>query len=159
MQQWLLFLHLAAVLAFMLVHGIHVTIMWAWRREPDPERGLTLFNGVPDIPLTRIFIVAVVATGLLAGFVGPWWRQWWMWLSLALLIGIWVAMYRWGGGFFNLVQAAAEGAIEERNSGSGSTTAMDAYHATRRGWHPVAMMAVGIGGLAVILWLMIFKPF
>ncbi len=159
MHEWLLFLHLAAALAFMMAHGIHVTVMWAWRQESDPERGLTPFNGVPEITLTRLLLLALVVTGLLAGFVGSWWRQWWMWLALALLIGMWAAMYRWGGGFFNLVQDSAERAIEERKTGSGSTTAMEAYHAARRGWHPIGMMAVGIGGLAVILWLMIFKPF
>jgi hypothetical protein len=159
MYQWLLFLHVGAVLLFLLAHGIHVTVMWKWRLEPDPERGLTLFHGIPDAPVTRFLAVAVVVTGLLLGFAGGWWRQWWMWLALAMFIGIWGAMLRWGGGFFDLVQEAAERAIEERSGGSGSTAAMEAYHATRRGWHPPGMMAVGIGGLAVILWLMMFKPF
>lgn len=159
MYQWLLFLHLGAVFAFMMAHGIHVTIMWKWRYEADPEHGLTLFNGVPEIHLTRLLIATVVGSGLILGFVGGWWRQWWMWLALALLLAIWGAMYRWGGGFFSLVQGAAERAVEERRSGSGSTAAMEAYRATRLGWQPVGMMALGIGGLAVILWLMIFKPF
>lgn len=159
MQGWLLFVHIASVLAFMLAHGIHVAVMWAWRGERDPERGLTFFNAVPEITLTRLLVVTVVATGLLAGFVGSWWRQWWMWLSIAILLGIWAAMVRWGGGFYNLVQAAAERAVEERKSGSDSTVALDAYHATRRGWQPLAMMAVGLGGVGAILWLMIFKPF
>jgi hypothetical protein len=26
-------------------------------------------------------------------------------------------------------------------------------------WHPVGMTVIGLGGLAVILWLMVFKPF
>lgn len=124
-----------------------------------PERGLTLFNGVPEITLTRILVSAVIATGLLAGVVGGWWRQWWMWLAFVLLLGIWAAMYRWSGPFFNLVQGAAERAIEERASGSSATTAMEAYDVARRAWHPLGMTAIGVGGLAIILWLMIFKPF
>lgn len=159
MYQWLLFLHIGAVLAFLLAHGIHVTVMWKWWQEPDPERGLTLFNGVPEIHLTRILLATVVGSGLVLGLVGGWWRQWWMWLAFVVLVAIWVAMFRWGGGYFNLVQAAAEQAVEERASGSGSTTAMAAYEATRRAWHPLGMSVVGLGGLAVILWLMIFKPF
>jgi hypothetical protein len=158
MSQWLLFFHVAAVLAFMMAHGAHVTITWAWRRESDPERGLTLFNGLPEITGTRVLVLAVIATGLLAGFVGGWWRQWWMWLSLLILLAIWATMYLWGGAFFNLVEAAAERAVEERASGSGSTTAMEAYDVARRAWHPIAMTATGLGGLAAILWLMVFKP-
>jgi hypothetical protein len=26
-------------------------------------------------------------------------------------------------------------------------------------WYPVGMTVIGLGGLAVILWLMVFKPF
>lgn len=159
MYLWLLFLHVAAVLAFMLAHGVHMTIMWKWRWEADPERGLTLFNGVPEIHLTRILAATVVVTGLLLAVAGGWLARWWPWLSLATLLAIWAAMYRWGGGYFNLVQAAAERAIEERRSGSASTAAMDAYRATRLGWQPIGMTVFGLGGLAAILWLMIFKPF
>jgi hypothetical protein len=49
--------------------------------------------------------------------------------------------------------------VAERASGSGSTTALDVYRVTRLGWRPAAMMIVGLGGVGVVLWLMIFKPF
>ena len=47
MYEWVVFVHVASVLAFMLAHGIHVTAMWAMRREPDPERMLTFLNDLP----------------------------------------------------------------------------------------------------------------
>jgi hypothetical protein len=159
MYQWLLFLHIGSVFGFLLAHGIHVTIMWRWRQAEDPELGLTLFNGLPQVTLTRILLATVVASGIILGFLGDWWRQGWMWFSLFLLVLMWAAMYRWGGGYFGLMGAAAEQAVEERQSGSGATESMAAYRATRLGWQPIGMMALGIGGLAAILWLMIFKPF
>ena len=159
MYQWLLFLHIGSILALLTVHGVHVTIMWRWRQASDPEQGLTLFNGLPQTSATRLFLVAVIATGLVLGLMGDWWRQAWMWASLAILVAMWAAMYRWGGGYFGLVGEAARLAVEERSSGSGSTAAMSAYEATRLGWQPVALMAVGVGGLAAVLWLMMFKPF
>jgi len=158
-HQWLLFLHIGAVLGFILQHGIYMTAMWAMRREADPGRIETIFYAVPNVGMTRLLLAAVVGTGLLLGFIGPWWRQWWMWLSFAILAAMWGAMYRWGGGFFGLVQAAAENAVAERQTGSGSRVALEAYERVRRGWQPVGMMALGIGGLGVILWLMVFKPF
>ena len=47
MYPWVVFVHVASILAFMLAHGVHMTAMWAMRREPDPERMLTFFNDVP----------------------------------------------------------------------------------------------------------------
>jgi hypothetical protein len=157
--QWFLFLHIGSVFALLMAHGIHVTIMWKWRQEPDPEQGLTLFNGVPQIHATRALLLAVIASGLVLGFAGDWWRQAWMWVSLAILAAMWAAMYLWGGTYYGLVGDAARQAVDERSDGSGSTAAMTAYQATRLGWQPVGLMAVGIGGLAAVLWLMIFKPF
>lgn len=159
MYQWLLYLHIGAVLLFLLQHGIHMTAMWAIRNEADPGRVDSVFYGVPGPLLTRLLLGAVIATGLLLGFIGPWWGQWWMWLSLAVLVAMWAAMFRSGGGYFGLVDDAAKEALAEQQGGTGATTALEAYHAARRRWHPVGMMVVGIGGLAVILWLMVFKPF
>jgi hypothetical protein len=155
---WLLFLHIGAVILFALAHGVHVVIMWRWREAEDPAFGLTLFNGLPGARLTRIFLLAVVATGLLLAVLADSWGDLWMWLSLAVLAGIWLAMWRWGAGYFGLVQQAAERAVEERGGGT-SGAALEAYRAARLGWQPRAMMAVGIGGLGLVLWLMIFKPF
>ena len=159
MYLWLLFLHVGATLLFMLAHGIHVVIMLRWRQAEDPAFGLTLFNGLPGAGATRILLAAVIVTGLILAVVGDWWQEIWVWLSLVILAAMWLAMYRMGGGYFGLVQAAALAAIDEARDQPGSTVARDAYRATRLGPQPVAMMVVGLGGLAAVLWLMIFKPF
>jgi hypothetical protein len=159
MHEWVLFLHLGAVFAFLLAHGVQVTAMWKMRSEADPRQTLMLLDTLPTVLLVRVTIATVVLSGVIAGFIEPWWQQWWMWLSLALLVAIWAAMWRWGGGYFGLIQETATSALEERTAGSGSTAATTVFDAARMRWQPVGMMFVGIGGLAVILWLMMFKPF
>lgn len=159
MYPWLLFAHIGSMLLFMLAHGVHAVIMLKWRQAEDPEFGLTLFHGVPGAGLTRLSLLAVIVTGLVLGALGGWFGQLWLWLSLGILVVQWVAMYRLGGGYYGLVQAAAQEAMAERAGGSGSTVAMERYRATRLGWQPAAMMIVGLGGVGVVLWLMIFKPF
>jgi hypothetical protein len=37
--------------------------------------------------------------------------------------------------------------------------AQRAFDAARGGWQVVGVSSIGIGGLAIILWLMMFKPF
>ena len=160
MSSWLAFLHVGAVLAFVMAHGIHATIMWKMRGEPDPEQCYSLFNGLPTTRLVRILGVAVIATGLVAGLATDWWREWWMWLSLVLLVAIWIAMWYFGAGYMGGISETAEAAIEARKAGSEDLdAALAAFERTRLGWQPPAMMAIGIGGLAVIAWLMVFKPF
>src|SRR4026209_2844845 len=114
MYQWVVFVHVASVLAFMLGHGIHVTAMWAMRREPDPERMLTFFNDIPTATVLRVMLLVVVLSGAAAGFMGSWWGSGWVWAALALLAFIAVAMWRFGGTFYGLVGEAARVALEAR---------------------------------------------
>lgn len=159
MYELVVFTHVASVLAFMLAHGAHVVAMWAFRGEPDPERALTFFNDLPKVTLTRILLSVTLGTGVLAGFMGSWWTSAWIWTSLAALVVIWVAMWRYGGSFFGLVQEAAEAAVAARSTDPGNLGPQAAFDAARRTWQPVGLSVVGLGGIAVILWLMMFKPF
>jgi hypothetical protein len=100
MYNWVVLLHVASVLAFMLAHGVHVSAMWAMGGEADPERMLTFFNIVPSITTLRILLAALLLSGAVAGFMGSWWGRGWIWTSLALLAFIAVTMWRFGGEFY-----------------------------------------------------------
>lgn len=159
MYEWVVFVHVASILAFMLAHGVHMTAMWAMRGEPDPERMLTFFNDVSTATVLRILLGVVVLSGVTAGFMGSWWGSGWIWTSLLLLVFISVVMWRFGGGFFGMVQEAAEAAINARTDDPSNPAPQAAYDAARHSWHTLGVSAIGLGGLAVILWLMMFKPF
>lgn len=159
MYEWVVFVHVASVLAFMLFHGVHMTAMWAMRREPDPERMLTFFNDMPVTTGLRLILSVVVLSGATAGFMGSWWGSGWIWTSLALLTFIGVTMWRFGGGFFGLVQGAAEAAVAARTQDPSNPAPQAAYDLARRSWQTPALSVIGLGGLGVILWLMMFKPF
>lgn len=159
MYNWVVFIHVASVLAFMLAHGVHVTAMWAMRREPDPERMLTFFNDLPKTTGLRALLGVVVLSGAIAGFMGSWWSRGWMWTSLAVLAFIAVAMWRFGGEFYGQVEEAATSALDARTADPSNPGPQAAYDAARRSWATVGMSVIGFGGLAVILWLMMFKPF
>lgn len=155
MYRWVVFMHLFATFAFLLAHGVQAAVMLKFRREADPERSLALFNVLPSLHLLRILVALGVITGLVAGFMTNWWRQGWMWASLVVLVVITVLMSRYGSGYFGLIQQAAARAIEEGKGGP----ALDEFTAVRGAWHPIGMTVFGMVGLAIILWLMMFKPF
>jgi hypothetical protein len=157
MNGWLLFLHIGSVLAFMLVHGVQVTVTWKMRREPDPTRMVQLFDALPSTLPLRWAVLAIFITGLaLVAFLNLWLAPW-IWLSLGTLAGIWLTMYRWGGEYYTLIEntvlplmaATDEIAVAENRA---------AFDRARLSWRVPAMTIVGIGGVAVILWLMVFRP-
>lgn len=156
---WIVYLHLFAAFVYMLVHGVEAAIMWHFSREADPERSLTFFNSLPRLTLLRVIFVWLVVSGLAAGFMLPWWRQGWMWASLGILILMGVLMNRFGNAYFDLIARTAGGAIHEKNHETNHQAGMQAFQKARRSWHPIGVTAIGLVGLGLILWLMMFKPF
>lgn len=159
MYPWLVYLHVFAVLCFLLAHGVQAVVMLQLRGAAEPEKVFAMFEAVPDLTLIRVLLGVVVGTGLLAGALGPWWDRAWFWLAILVLLLITLAMRRWGAGYYTLVENAATAALEERQADPGGSSAMGRFAAARASQEPIWMTVVGVGGLAVILWLMIFKPF
>jgi hypothetical protein len=129
------------------------------RREPDPARAVTFFNDLPTATGLRVLLALVVITGAIAGFAASWWASGWIWASLVLLTVIAVAMWRFGGAYFEFVEQAATGAIAARDTDAANPAPQVAFDVARRSWHTIGMSVPGLGGIAVILWLMMFKPF
>jgi len=156
--RWLVFLHVGAVLIFMLAHGVQVMVTWKKRWEADPAQNLALFGPLPDVRWLRYSGLAVVLTGLIATAFANLWLQAWIWISLGILVAIWVLMYVWGGAYYNLTEHTAEAALAAAGTPSAADAGL-AFDSARHSWLVPAMTIVGIGGVALILWLMIFKPF
>jgi 4-amino-4-deoxy-L-arabinose transferase-like glycosyltransferase len=159
MYQWLIYLHVFAVLCFLLAHGVEAAVMLQMRKAAEPEKVFAMFEALSDLTLMRVLLGIVVGTGLLAGALGPWWNRAWFWLAIVVLLLITLAMRRWGAGYYTLVEDAATAVHAERQADPTATSAMERFAAARASWEPIWMTVIGVGGLAVILWLMIFKPF
>jgi hypothetical protein len=155
--RWLFFLHIGSVLVFMLAHGVHVTVAWKKRTVADPAANLALFGALSSSSSLRISMAAVLITGLLWTAVLGIWTQLWIWLSLVVLAAIWLSMWRWGGQFYNLIESTAERAIAATGTAAEGAARAE-FDRARFSWLVPAMIVVGIGGVAVILWLMVFRP-
>lgn len=158
MVRWLLFLHVATVIAFALAHGVQVWVMWRQRQEADPERNLGFFEVLPSSTPLRVLAAAVVLTGLVQTAAQSLWGRGWIWLSILVFAVIWVAMWRFGGAFYDAIETAGAQALEARGTSEEAATTA-AWDRARRGPEPAILAIVGLGGFAVILWLMVFKPF
>lgn len=155
MYPWLVFIHIAGALGFALAHGTSVSVMLAIRRERSRARIRTLL-ALSSTSMTGFYvsIAVLLAAGILAGFVGNWWRMLWIWLSLGLFLGIMAAMFPLARSYFRRVSHA----VETRPSGA-PMASDEELDELLRGSRPLVIAVIGYGGIAVILWLMIFKPF
>jgi len=159
MYTWLVYLHIFFSFLFLLAHGVHAAAMLKFPGESDPEQSLTFFNNVPDIKYVRYLYIALGVFGFAAAFISPWWKQGWTWVSaLVFVITSWV-MYRYGGGYYGIIQEAALNLIEAKKTNTDLSAAQKEFDDARNSPYPRIVSMVGVLGLAVILWLMRFKPF
>jgi len=159
MYNWLVFLHIFFAFLFLLAHGPHVAAMLKFRGEANPERSLTFFNNVPDIKYVRYLYIALGVFGFAAAFITPWWKQGWVWLSAVVFLIISFVMYKYGTGYYYIIQGAAERLIEARKTNVNLSAAQKEFDDARNAPHAMIVSVVGIVGLVLILWLMRFKPF
>lgn len=165
MYQWLVYLHILATFAFLVTHGVSSAVALRLRGQRDPAlaRAWMLIyydNGVYYTVLYGSLLVLLI-TGIISGFMGKWWGYGWIWLSLALLIGIIISMTYFAATHYTKVRKALgmpylenwkpQPAIEPA-----SPEDIDALLAKSPA---ITLAVIGFGGIAVILWLMRFKPF
>jgi len=159
MYNWLVFLHILFAFLFMLAHGAHAAAMLKFRGEPDPEKSMNFDNIFPTTTLLRVLTVLMGVPGLIAALITPWWRQGWTWASLVIFLTISRIMFKYGAGYYDIIFGAAKRLIEAKKTNVSLPAAQKEYDEARNSPHAIIVSIVGIGGLAIILWLMRFKPF
>jgi hypothetical protein len=165
MYRWLIFTHVLGVFTFLLAHGTAVAISFKLRGERNVESIralLDLSNGMRAV--TSILLLVVLATGIAAGFTGNWWGHLWIWVSLGVLVLMGVSMTILGSRPLDRIRRLLVQSSELSHSkvssllspgAAGEQEFVRILVATR----PRLLTAIGAGGLALILWLMMFKPF
>ncbi len=159
MYNWLVFLHILCAFLFILAHGVNVAAMLKFRGEPDPVRSLTFFNIVPDIKFVRYLYVTMGVFGFASAFTSTWWKQGWTWTSAGVFLIISWVMYKYGAGYYSIIFDASNRLIEAKKANTDLPAAQQEFDHARNAPHATIVSVVGLVGLAIILWLMRFKPF
>lgn len=164
MYSWLVYLHVLATLTFLFAHGVTSIVAWRLRGAPDPALArawLELYAAGRYFTLLYGSLVVLLLSGVVAGFMGRWWGEGWIWLSLALLAGIIIGMYALGTNHYSkLRRALGMPWFDGRRAHSPEPPAPAAEIESLLAKSPaLALTIIGFGGIALILWLMMFKPF
>ena len=162
MYQWLVFLHVLGVFGFLLAHGASVGAAFALRNERNLERARALLlQSASTYPIMYLSLLTLVVSGIITGVMGNWWGRGWIWASLILLVAIFVAMTLFGSRVYGGVRKAI--GLPYYDSGKihppVEPLAAQEIDALLAKGNPMLLTVVGYGGIAVVAWLMMFKPF
>jgi hypothetical protein len=163
MYQFWVFVHLLGVFGFLLAHGVSVAVALSLRRERDNQRIQALLE-LSSWSLAGFYvsILVLLAGGITAGFLGHWWGQGWIWAALGVLIVMMGAMYGLASTYYRRVRQAVGLQTPQqvrRGVQAGPVASPEELTSLLRSSRPVLIMVGGIGGLLLILWLMVYKPF
>jgi MFS family permease len=159
---WVVLLHIAGAFLFAVSHGVAIWMVIALPRERDRNRIAAMLDmSSASIGGLYLGLVMLLIGGIWAGILGGWFGRVWIWLALALVIGIAVAMYAVATPYFRDLRAAI--GIRSQYGPKDAPDPVpqsDAEVAAMAARSPRAVLsAVGVGGLLIILWLMVLKPF
>ena len=159
---WIVFLHASTILLFFIAHGASMAVAFRLKREQDPARVRALLDlsrsalGVPTI----VVVTTGLLSGILLGFLGGWWGELWIWVSLVLFVGVALAMTPLVAGRLNPIRAAA--GMPPIPIKAGQDAPPEDPEELRRqldAWNPIPAAVAGLGAFLVILYLMMVKPF
>jgi len=159
---WVVFVHVAAAFLFVMGHGAS---MWASdqiRKERDPERIKVLLE-MSSRSLGMVYggLLVLLIAGIIAGIMGNYFGQLWIWAAIVTLVVIIVLMYALASSYYAKVREAVglrsmRTPKDAPNPTPVSGEELAALIDTRRA---DVIGLVGVIGLLVLLWLMFFKPF
>jgi hypothetical protein len=153
MYQWLVFVHLIGFVLFLMMHGVSLWAAFTIRSDPRPETARLLLglsqraNGVMYMGL-----LLLIAGGLGAAWNANQLTAGWIVASYVVLLAVIVAMYAIGSSLYTPLRRALEGQ---------DGAVIEAAEVGRRldNRRPEALAVVGFGGLLILVWLMVLKPF
>jgi len=154
LYRWLLFLHIGSALAFVGLHGASMVVLYTIRRETDRARivNLITLSGETARPM-YVSLGLIVASGAGLGIKLSSFRHWWIWLAIVVLAATVGAMTAVAKPYFARIKEACQ----VRPSGV-PRTSDEELGALLSGSLAHVITAIGAGGLAIVVYLMIFKP-
>lgn len=149
---WLVFLHVAAALVAFLAHGVSAgaALKLASVRDRATVQALLEMSNQALLVFAGALLV-LVAAGIALGFMGGYWGQAWIWISIVLFVLVFLAM--------TPMAAQRLRRVREVLAQPASPQSAAELDALLDAWRPLPTLLVGSVGLLVITWFMVVRPF
>lgn len=159
---WVVLAHVVLVILAFGAHGVSAFTMFRARGEPDRVRlGAILDLSTSSLLVAGIGLLLAVLAGIVAAAMAGYFGRLWPWVSIVVVVLVWVAMTPMAAGPLRGVREALGQPVRGDKPGDpprqpGTDEALAAARARLR---PEAVAAVGVLGIVVLVWLMEMKPF
>jgi MFS family permease len=159
---WVVFVHVAAAFLFVMGHGAAMWVSDQIRYERDATRiKVLLVMSSRSLSLVYAGLVTLLVGGIIAGIMHGHFSRGWIWAAIVVLVAIIVLMYGLATPYYARVRAAVGLRPRGYPKDAPDPTPLPpdelaALVDTRRADY---IGLVGVIGLLILIWLMMFKPF
>jgi cadmium resistance protein CadD (predicted permease) len=144
MHTWIVVAHVLGAFIFIAAHGASMFASFRLRAVTDRGRVLELLDlSSMSLGIMYVGLVILLVAGIAAGFSGEFWDDGWIWAAIGILVVLIAVMY-------SVVEKAGD------FKPPATPADLDALATSSR---PYWLAGVGGIGIAVLVWLMIAKPF
>ena len=161
-NDWL-YVHLAGVFGFLVAHGTSGAVGLRLREERDPARARALLDlSATALHLANVSLVVLLVGGIVAAVKEHAFHQGWTWAAIGVLVALSTMVPLLVVPYYKEVRRAV-GAVRPRRRGPvpepGRPAPPEEIARVLDSPIPLYMAWIGVAALAVLLWLMVYKPF
>jgi hypothetical protein len=160
--QWLIFLHILSAVTFFMAHGASATMAFKIRRETNFDR----IRAMLDLSWSTMIMMGVSflimgLTGLILPFLVHIWNKVYIWASIVLMLFVFIYMAAFNESHYKQLRRLVglpymrgnkELPAEPPSSPEEAAALLNRTSIT-------GLVVVGYVIPAIVLWLMVFKPF
>jgi hypothetical protein len=160
--RWLIFLHILSAITFFLAHGTSAAMAFQVRKETD----FTRIRALLDLSLSTMILMGVSflimgLTGIILPFMIHIWNRGYIWLSIVLMLFVFIYMAIYNENHYKelrrlvgspYMKGSKQLPAEPPSSPEEVAALLNKTRAT-------SLVVVGYIVPAIVLWLMVFKPF
>jgi hypothetical protein len=160
--RWLIFIHVLAAIAFFLFHGISAVMALRVRRETDFARIRALLDMSASTMLPMVASLGLLGlTGIVLPFLVHLWDRVYIWLSIALILGVSIYMAIFNESHYKQLRRMVGLPYMKGNKEYPPETPCSPQEVEMfiKSINVVPLAVAGFGVPTIVLWLMIFKPF
>src|SRR6266545_7457967 len=160
--RWLVFVHVLAAITFFLAHGTSAAMTFQIRKETD----FTRIRAMLDLSWSTMVLMGVSflimgLTGIILPFMIHIWNRGYIWLSIVLMLFVFIYMAMFNENHYKQVRRLVGLPYMKGNKEltAEQPSSQEEVAALLKKTSVSALVVIGFIVPAIVLWLMIFKPF
>ena len=160
--RWLIFVHILAAITFFLAHGTSAAMAYQLRKETDFNRIRALLDlSWSTVTIALVSFVIMGLTGLIMPFMIHLWGRIYIWLSIVLMLFVFFYMAMFNETHYKELRRLVGLPYMKGNKRlpAEPPSSPEEVSALLKKTSPTSLVVVGYVIPAIVLWLMVFKPF